>query len=68
MSIWVIKLIHGALKLQSSDFRNAHLIGVFKRIIKLYMLGVKPVFVFDGIAPELKKRTVRLRREIRENI
>ncbi len=63
----MIKLIHGSLKLNTTDFKIIHLIGIFKRIIKLLILGVKPVFVFDGVAPELKRRTVRIRREIREN-
>lgn len=30
----------------------------FKRILRLILLGVKPVFVFDGETPELKRKTV----------
>lgn len=32
--------------------------GTFRRIMKLLFYGVKPVFVFDGDAPTLKKRTI----------
>lgn len=33
-------------------------VGTFRRIMKLLFYGVKPVFVFDGDAPTLKKRTI----------
>ncbi|KAH9314682.1 hypothetical protein KI387_023309, partial [Taxus chinensis] len=46
--------------------RNAHLIGFFRRICKLLFLRVKPVFVFDGGTPALKRRTVIARRRQRE--
>ena len=36
--------------------------GSFRRILKLLYHGVKPVFVFDGDAPMLKKRTIVRRR------
>lgn len=47
--------------------RNAHLIGFFRRICKLLYLKTKPVFVFDGGTPALKRRTVIARRRQREN-
>lgn len=47
--------------------KNAHILGFFRRICKLLFLRVKPVFVFDGAAPALKKRTVAARRRQREN-
>jgi DNA excision repair protein ERCC-5 len=37
---------------------NAHLIGFFRRICKLLHNNVKPIFVFDGATPTLKRRTV----------
>jgi len=37
---------------------NAHLVLMFHRICKLLFYGVKPVFVFDGSVPELKKKTL----------
>ncbi|CAL9769105.1 unnamed protein product [Musa acuminata subsp. burmannicoides] len=42
--------------------RNAHLLGFFRRICKLLFLRTKPVFVFDGATPALKRRTVAARR------
>ncbi|CAJ1978033.1 unnamed protein product [Sphenostylis stenocarpa] len=38
--------------------RNAHLLGFFRFICKLMFLRTKPVFVFDGGTPALKRRTV----------
>lgn len=58
VSIWVIHILHGSLSLGSSSFENIHLLAIFKRLIKLLSLGIKPVFVFDGKVPNLKKRTV----------
>ncbi|KAG6813945.1 hypothetical protein H0H92_005200 [Tricholoma furcatifolium] len=42
---------------------NAHVMGFLRRISKLLFYGIKPVFVFDGGAPDLKKMTLRERRE-----
>ena len=37
---------------------NAHILGFLRRICKLLFYGIKPVFVFDGGAPVLKKATI----------
>jgi len=37
---------------------NAHLLGFLRRISKLLFYGIKPVFVFDGGAPALKRSTL----------
>jgi len=42
---------------------NAHLLGVFHRVLKLLNYGVKPVFVFDGGVPHLKRQTLASRRQ-----
>jgi DNA excision repair protein ERCC-5 len=44
----------------------AHLLGFFRRICRLLFLNIKPVFVFDGGTPVLKRATVMARRERRE--
>lgn len=45
---------------------NAHVLGFLRRINKLLFHGIKPVFVFDGGAPALKRSTiVRLPRALR---
>lgn len=37
---------------------NAHVVGFLRRICKLLFYGIKPVFVFDGGAPALKRMTI----------
>ena len=37
---------------------NAHLVGLFNRVCKLLYYRIKPVFVFDGGVPHLKKKTL----------
>lgn len=40
--------------------------GFFRRICKLLYFGIKPVFVFDGGAPALKRQTILGRKKRRE--
>ncbi|CAE6394403.1 unnamed protein product [Rhizoctonia solani] len=42
---------------------NAHILGFLRRISKLLFYGVKPVFVFDGGAPVLKRNTIAERKK-----
>ncbi|EGC37623.1 hypothetical protein DICPUDRAFT_30018, partial [Dictyostelium purpureum] len=57
-SIWIHTFVR-ALKNEKGDpIPNAHLLGFFKRICKLLSLRVKPIFVFDGGIPYLKKKTI----------
>lgn len=42
---------------------TSHLSGLFYRTINLLQEGLKPVFVFDGIPPELKMAEIEKRRE-----
>ncbi|XP_078379026.1 LOW QUALITY PROTEIN: DNA excision repair protein ERCC-5-like [Oculina patagonica] len=44
---------------------NAHLVGLFNRVCKLLYYRIKPVFVFDGGVPHLKKKTLAARKEQR---
>jgi len=37
---------------------NAHVLGFLRRICKLLFYGIKPVFMFDGGAPTLKRMTI----------
>ncbi|ODN82036.1 hypothetical protein, variant [Cryptococcus amylolentus CBS 6039] len=41
---------------------NAHVLGFLRRINKLLFHGIKPVFVFDGGAPALKRSTIAERK------
>jgi flap endonuclease-1 len=45
---------------------TSHLSGMFHRNAALLEMGVRPVFVFDGIPPKLKERTLEIRRQARE--
>ena len=48
----------------SNDFMV--LDGFLKRVCKLLFFGIKPVFVFDGSTPSLKKKTLMMRRKKRQ--
>lgn len=41
--------------------------GMMSRICKLLFFGVRPVLVFDGPAPAIKRRTLQQRRRVRES-
>ncbi len=45
---------------------TSHLSGLFYRNVNLLENGISPVYVFDGVAPELKAPEVQRRREIRD--
>lgn len=45
---------------------TSHLSGLFYRTIKLMKFGIKPVYVFDGIPPELKFKTLERRSALKE--
>jgi flap endonuclease-1 len=42
---------------------TSHLSGLFYRNINLLQEGIKPVYVFDGVAPELKRGEIEKRKE-----
>ncbi|CAD8184137.1 unnamed protein product [Paramecium octaurelia] len=69
VSIWMVKLLHGMAN-SGVNFENVHLIGILKRIMFLLENGIKPVFVFDGPAPELKRQTLikRAQQRLQYNI
>ena len=51
----------------SSGNPTSHLTGLFSRTSKLREANIKPVFIFDGKPPEMKKETLLKRKEIKEN-
>lgn len=51
---------------EGNQLKNSHIVGFLRRICKLLYFGIKPVFVFDGGVPTLKKDTIRKRKEKRE--
>ncbi|XP_043255001.1 DNA excision repair protein ERCC-5 [Colletes gigas] len=65
ISIWIHQILQGYQDRFGNPKPNAHLIGLFFRICKLLHYKIKPVFVFDGGVPMLKKDTIALRRKLK---
>lgn len=65
-SIWMVQFMKAMRDEKGEMVRNAHLLGFFRRICKLLFLRTKPVFVFDGATPALKRRTLAARRRHRD--
>ncbi|KXX81877.1 DNA repair protein rad13 [Madurella mycetomatis] len=65
-SIWIYQFLKAVRDKEGNALRNSHVVGFFRRICKLLWYGVKPVFVFDGGAPALKRSTLQGRRRRRE--
>lgn len=66
-SIWVVQFLSAMRDPDGNVVRNAHLLGTFRRICRLLFHKIKVVFVFDGAAPALKRRTVLTRQQRRKN-
>ncbi len=66
-SIWLYHFIK-SLRDPSShqELPNAPLLGFFRRLCKLLFYGIRPVFVFDGAVPPLKRAVIERRRKARE--
>ncbi|WP_292463955.1 flap endonuclease-1 [Methanolobus sp.] len=56
----------GSLLTDSSGNPTSHLTGLFSRTSKLRDANIKPIFIFDGKPPEMKKETLEKRRGIKE--
>ncbi|TDH68321.1 hypothetical protein CCR75_004503 [Bremia lactucae] len=65
-SIWLTQFVKAMRDDEGNMIRNAHLMGTLHRVAKLLYYGVRPVFVFDGQTPEIKKRTTARRRKRQE--
>ena len=65
-SIWIYQFLKAVRDKEGNALRNSHVVGFFRRICKLLYFGIKPVFVFDGGAPVLKRETIRKRVHRRE--
>lgn len=65
-SIWIYQFLKAVRDKEGNALRNSHVVGFFRRICKLLFIGIKPVFVFDGGAPALKRQTVAGRKARRE--
>ncbi len=65
-SIWIYQFLKAVRDKEGNALRNSHVVGFFRRICKLLFFGIKPVFVFDGGAPVLKRQTISGRKQKRE--
>ncbi|KAL1124476.1 hypothetical protein AAG570_001102 [Ranatra chinensis] len=66
VSIWLHQLVKGFSEGSApSKGGNAHLLGLFRRICKLLYFRIRPVFVFDGGVPALKRKTIAARQNVR---
>lgn len=57
-SIWIHQFMRTMRDKEGNALKNGHLLGFFRRICKLLFFDIKPVFVFDGGAPTLKRSTI----------
>ncbi|KAF9919183.1 DNA repair protein rad2 [Lobosporangium transversale] len=61
-SIWLHQFLRGMRDKEGQVMGNAHIIGFFRRICKLLYYDIKPIFIFDGGTPALKRLTIQERR------
>ncbi|CAI7623624.1 unnamed protein product [Penicillium viridicatum] len=65
-SIWIYQFLKAVRDKEGNALRNSHIVGFFRRICKLLYFGIRPVFVFDGGAPVMKRQTIAGRKKKRE--
>ncbi|CCK72405.1 ssDNA endodeoxyribonuclease RAD2 KNAG_0K00370 [Huiozyma naganishii CBS 8797] len=65
-SIWIYQFLKAMRDPEGNAIKNSHVTGFFRRICKLLYFGIKPVFVFDGGVPVLKRKTIKARNEARQ--
>ncbi len=56
----------GSLLTDSKGNPTSHLVGLFNRMSRLRKMGIQLAFVFDGKKPELKRREVERRIELKK--
>ena len=56
VSIWLQRIMKAAR--ETGGGPAMYLRGMFIRVCKLLFFGIRPVFVFDGPAPALKRSTL----------
>ncbi|XP_045567258.1 DNA excision repair protein ERCC-5 [Salmo salar] len=66
ISIWLNQAVKGVRDREGNSIQNAHLLTLFHRLCKLLFFRIRPVFVFDGDAPLIKKQTLAIRRQRKE--
>lgn len=67
ISIWLNQALKGVRDCHGNAIENAHLLTLFHRLCKLLFFRIRPIFVFDGDAPLLKKQTLAKRRQKKDS-
>uniref|UniRef100_A0A2K5QE69 DNA excision repair protein ERCC-5 n=1 Tax=Cebus imitator TaxID=2715852 RepID=A0A2K5QE69_CEBIM len=67
ISIWLNQALKGVRDRHGNSIENAHLLTLFHRLCKLLFFRIRPIFVFDGDAPLLKKQTLAKRRQRKDS-
>ena len=68
-SIWIQQFVKAMRDERTGEMmRHAHLIGFFRRICRLIFHNIRPVFVFDGATPSIKRHTTAARRRRLEGV
>ena len=67
-SLWLYHFLKAMRDPSGNLLPNAFLLGFFRRVAKLLFYNIKPIFVFDGGVPALKKQTIAARRQRREGV
>ncbi len=58
-----IRQLDGTPLMDKNGDITSHLSGLFYRNINLLQEGIKPVYIFDGVPPELKQEEIKKRKE-----
>ena len=66
VSIWLYQFVKSVPAGKDSALSPLVIGGLFQRVCKLLHFGIKPIFVFDGTAPALKKETIAARQELKQ--
>ncbi|MCD6414732.1 MAG: flap endonuclease-1 [Candidatus Diapherotrites archaeon] len=62
----IIRQPDGSPLKTSSGIITSHLTGLLYRTVRMVEKGIKPCFVFDGVPPEQKHKTILERQKVRE--
>ncbi|ESS36306.1 XPG N-terminal domain-containing protein [Toxoplasma gondii VEG] len=65
-AIWLVQFLHAMKLPDGSPMPAAHLVGFFNRLCRLLFFEIRPIIVFDGPPPFLKRQTLLTRKRQRQ--
>ncbi|KEP66622.1 UNVERIFIED_CONTAM: XPG N-terminal domain-containing protein [Hammondia hammondi] len=65
-AIWLVQFLHAMKLPDGSPMPAAHLVGFFNRLCRLLFFEIRPIIVFDGPPPFLKRQTLLARKRQRQ--